>query len=417
MLARNYPSQRGKYMSSQLKKAAKSASQPHLICFSGHDWWYHNRAHSDLQLMTRIARERKVLLINSIGMRMPMPGRSTMPLRRILRKGLSMLRYVRRPLKSTRDFVVMTPLMVPLYGNAVLRKLNFALIRWQVQLVARLLGIRSPHLFITVPTAIEVARNMERSCLVYNRSDIHSAFHEVDESYIKPLENELLTRTDIVFYSSHSLMEKEAEQTAGRAFFLDHGFDIDHFRRVNAHALPNLDVKKPVIGFFGGLDDYIIDFDLIKKLAESFPDATLLLVGDATLSLEWLERYENVILTGRKPYEEIPAYGSLFDVGIMPWLQNEWIRYCNPIKMKEYLALGLEIVTTAFPEAEYYREHMHIADSHDQFISMVRDILNHKQQKVDPEARRSLLKNATWDDRSRECLAHMDRVAQSVSGE
>jgi hypothetical protein len=57
--------------------------QRDIICFCGQDWWYHNHAHSDFQLMTRAARSRQVLLFNSIGMRMPMPGRSPLPFRRI----------------------------------------------------------------------------------------------------------------------------------------------------------------------------------------------------------------------------------------------------------------------------------------------------------------------------------------------
>ena len=32
-----------------------SNDEPGWICFSGQDWWYHNRAHSDFQLMRRVA--------------------------------------------------------------------------------------------------------------------------------------------------------------------------------------------------------------------------------------------------------------------------------------------------------------------------------------------------------------------------
>jgi len=37
-------------------------------------------------------------------------------------------------------------------------------------------------------------------------------------------------------------------------------------------------------------------------------------------------------------------------VCLIPWLQNEWISYCNPVKLKEYLALGKPVVSTPFQE-------------------------------------------------------------------
>ena len=50
---------------------------PSYVCFSGQDWWYFSRAHSDFQLMLRIAVDRPVLFVNSITMRMPLPGKSS----------------------------------------------------------------------------------------------------------------------------------------------------------------------------------------------------------------------------------------------------------------------------------------------------------------------------------------------------
>ena len=35
---------------------AAAAGRDSWVCFSGQDWWCHNRAHSDFQLMTRVAR-------------------------------------------------------------------------------------------------------------------------------------------------------------------------------------------------------------------------------------------------------------------------------------------------------------------------------------------------------------------------
>ena len=79
---------------------------------------------------------------------------------------------------------------------------------------------------------------------------------------------------------------------------------------------------------------------------------------------------------GFRPYEQIPAYGAAFDVALMPWLRNDWIEHSNPIKLKEYLALGLPVVSTDFPEVHYYSDAIAIARDADQFVELVREALD-----------------------------------------
>jgi len=382
------------------------SSSSDLICFCGQDWWYHNRAHSDFQLMTRLAGYRQVLLVNSIGMRMPLPGKSPMPWRRLWRKLKSMLRHVRRPLAERPDFVVMTPILWPFYGSPRGRAFNAALIRWQVQRVANKLGMSDPDIVVTVPTAWDVARQMPRRSLVYNRSDKHSAFTEADDRVISGLEQALLSNSDVVLYSSRAFLESERGLTGDRARFLDHGVDHQHFRqRPPTGVLRALGIEGPIVGFFGGFDDYVIDFDLLERIAVERPHYQLVLVGDATLSMDRLTRHGNVHFLGFRAYAEIPDLGADFDVAIMPWLDNDWVANCNPIKLKEYLSLGLEVVTTWFPEIEYYRSHVHIARDGDAFLAQVDAVVDGARARGD---RQRLLAKAGWDERARELLEILD---------
>ncbi len=114
--------------------------------------------------------------------------------------------------------------------------------------------------------------------------------------------------------------------------FLDHGVDLEHFTaRPESEWPPELRViPAPRIGYFGSLDDYRVDFDLLEATARRFPDASLVLVGDATCSLERFDRLPNVYWLGPKSYEEVPVFGSSFAVGLMPYLRNEFIRNSNP---------------------------------------------------------------------------------------
>lgn len=396
------------------KGVGNAAGEPtqDVICFAAQDWWYHNRAHSDVQLMRRVAEHRKVLLVNSIGLRMPLPGRSSQVWRRLGRKLRSLARSARRPDPGRPDFIVYTPLVLPFYSSAKVRRLNAALLRWQLLVLIRLFGLRDPLYVVTLPTAWDVVRRMRPRGAVFNRSDKQSAFPEVDRVAIEALETSLLTEADAVLYVSHALLESEAHVVGDRAVFLDHGVDLDHFVRgvpaAEVSALPG-----PRVGFFGSFDDYTVDAGLLERLAVEIPEMSLVLIGSSTMDLSHLTQHPNVHWLGYRPYEEIPSYGSGFDVAIMPWLKNEWIDYCNPIKLKEYLALGLPIVTTPFPEAKRYGDVLEIAETPEDFVAAVRARLARGDTEEEQRRRRQRVSADSWDQRARDLL----RIADAVGGE
>jgi glycosyltransferase involved in cell wall biosynthesis len=175
---------------------------------------------------------------------------------------------------------------------------------------------------------------------------------------------------------------------------------LEHFTPRDASRRPAdiADLTGPVVGFFGGLDDYLVDLELIARLARSLPEVTVLLIGDASHDMDPIEAIPNVRWIGPRPYADIPAYGSCFDVAIMPWLDNDWIRYANPIKLKEYLALGLPVVSTDFPEVRRYRANVRIAQTADDFIDAVRLTLADGGLGT-PDDRRAAVLESTWDSR------------------
>jgi glycosyltransferase involved in cell wall biosynthesis len=349
--------------------------------------------------MRRVARQRPVLFINSIGMRTPKPGKSTQFTRRIVRKAKSVLRFLKHPLDDTPQFHVLTPVILPFYGSETLRALNAWLVRVQVRLVAKHVGIDPDEavLFVTIPTAVDVVRPLRRRALLANRSDLHSAFQETNQELIRDLENELLKSSDVVLYTSHALMKAEQPVAGDRAVFFDHGVDFDRFAGANGPPPADLvDIPRPIVGFFGGIDDYVVDLDLFRRVAEGLPHCSLVLIGDATCSMDDLVSLPNVYWLGFRPYEQIPAYGAAFDVALMPWLRNDWIEHSNPIKLKEYLALGLPVVSTDFPEVHYYRDQIAIARDADEFVMLVGEAIDGSPTGTE-DSRRARVEVVTWD--------------------
>lgn len=355
--------------------------------------------------MTRVARTRTVLLVNAIGMRMPLPGRTSQPVRRIWRKLRSMSKLLRRPIADVPRFFVYTPALFPFYGTSWARRLNARLVRAQVRVAARRLGIETPVLFVTLPTAWDVVQPMARRALVFNRSDKASEFAEADGDSIRSLEDRLLSEAEVVVYVSRALMDDEASMTGPRARFLDHGVDLEHFDPAKYHAEPEefRDIPRPRIGFLGRLRDRLVDFDLLERLARELPDAHLVLIGDADGSMKRFEKMPNVHWMGFRAYEEVPRYGAHLDVALMPWLDNEWIRNCNPIKLKEYLALGLPVVSTDFPEVRRYASWVRIAKDTGDFVRLVKATLEDGGL-GSPRLRREAVLDASWEARARQLL-------------
>ena len=369
-----------------------------VVCYAGLDWWYHNRGHSECQIMRRLARRVPVLWVNSIGMRLPTPGKTELTLARYARKLRSTLKGLRR---DPCGLWVYSPLFVPRYSPAAV-ELNGRLLDLQVRWLRRRIGIRRPSLFITMPTACAAAERSQYVRTVFNRADAFSEFPEVDSRLIAGLEARLLARADEVLYVSDVLFERERTR-ARRAHFLDHGVDFEHFASARSASGPCrpapeaiADLPRPLIGFYGALDDYVIDLDLMIRVARAFPKATLLVIGPKAMEIGRLLAEPNVCYLGPVPYEQLPEYAAHFNVGIMPWLQNEWIRGCNPIKLKEYLALGFPIVSMRFPQLASYEDLVHAVDDADAFVRAVAAALA-TDDPAAAERRRASVRNASWD--------------------
>jgi glycosyltransferase involved in cell wall biosynthesis len=390
-----------------MRTDARRASSPAadgVVCFAGVDWWYHNRGHSECQIMRRLAGTHKVLWINSIGMRMPRPGATELPLHRYARKIRSTLKGLRR---DPSGMWVYSPLFVPRYSEGALAW-NGRLIAAQVRLLLRWIGIRRPSAWVTVPTAAPALRRASWQRVVFNRSDDFSVFPEVNSPAIAKLEGELLGRADLVLYVNRLLYERERSGLR-HAELVDHGVDFDHFAGARPDAAePPKDVPpelrglpRPIVGFYGALDDYTIDLDLMIRTARAVPGGTLLVIGPRAMEIGRLLAEPNVVYLGPIAYERLPAYAAQFDVGIMPWLRNDWIAACNPIKLKEYLALGFPVVTTRFPMLAPYEDIVLAAEDHDGFIAHLAQALADRDVEG-ASARRERVRGASWTALSHE---------------
>jgi glycosyltransferase involved in cell wall biosynthesis len=181
--------------------------------------------------------------------------------------------------------------------------------------------------------------------------------------------------------------------------------DFEHFRRALA---PSTDLPaeiralpRPVIGFHGLIADWV-DLELITRLAQTFAQGSIALVGKTTTDVSALERLPNVHFLGRKPYADLPSFCKGFDVAINPFRINELTLNANPLKVREYLAAGLPVVSTPVPEVVQMK-HCRIANGPDEFAREIRRAL----EDPGPSAARSeLMRNESWEAKVDELRRH-----------
>src|SRR5580704_13760937 len=370
-----------------------------MLCF-GHDW--SGDPLSKTHLMRLLSRDNRVLWINSIGYRAPTA--SGRDLRRIVNK----LKAFAEPVREVEhNIFVLNPLAIPAYGVPWVRKVNREILRYQVYRAMDRLGFRRPVNWVFNPTAAVVAGDLSEEIVVYYCVDEFTAFAGIPVELVE-LERELIRKADLVIVSSERLRASKSAHNPSTAL-VRHGVAFEHFRQA---LLPGTRVPddiaalpRPIIGYFGLMADDWIDIDLMAHVARHFSSGSMVLLGKVTTDLSRLTAIPNVHVLGRKPFADLPLYCKGFDVAINPFPINDVTLSSNPLKVREYLAAGLPVVSTRIPEVEVIRG-ARIADTKEAFVEEIEEAL----KEGGPRRERSeAMRGESWE-------AKLEEVRRAVAG-
>ncbi|MGA9769958.1 MAG: glycosyltransferase [Blastocatellia bacterium] len=378
-----------------------------IICFAGEDWWYHH-PHSKNHIMKRLALAgNRVMFVNSISMGLPSLSSPDL-FGKIKRKLGSYAKAVRR---TEEGIIVVSPPVLPFYGNRVGRALNSQLLVAQIKMLMVAYDFRDPVLWVAIPTAREVVGRLGERALIYQVSDKYEANrmdHATGSNIISEMHNDLLRRADLIYFSGRKLIEEETaahSEIERKSKLLAQAVDFDHFASATDRewvAPDDIDcVPRPRLGYFGAIETWLLDQQLIRHISSKRPDWQWVLMGLKAARLD-IESLPNVHYLGSKPYSQMPRYAAHFDVCVLPWVtDNEFVSFGSAIKVREYLATGKPVVITPLYEYEPMDGLLRIARGYDDFIAKVEDALA-RDTKSMREARQQSIKEATWDARAEE---------------
>lgn len=264
---------------------------------------------------------------------------------------------------------VLTPLVLPLPNSRLARQINRWLVGLQTRWVLRNLPGRR-QLWSFAPDVGSLLGVFGENLRVYYCVDEFSAFPGYDPEAIQRLDREMCERADLVITSSRALYEDKRRYNP-HTIEVPHGVLYDHFARALEPDFPEAEdlrgLPRPRIGFYGLIHEWQ-DLDLMAQLAEQRPNWSFVFVGKTQIDVGRFRSRPNMHFVGQRPHAVLPHYSRAFDVAVIPHKMNELTRHMNPIKLREYLAAGLPVVSSPLPEVQAYEPDVWIASGVEQWL-------------------------------------------------
>ena len=361
-----------------------------IVCVAS-NWFEHPT--SKHHVMRALAEHNNVLWINYHASRRPKFNRSDS--RMILRRLRAAVSKTQR-VAATID--VLSPLLLPFPESRAARFVNARLMARQIGAALRHLPQRPRQLWLFTPDAPELIDLLPAEKVIYYCVDDFAAFNGFNSDLITRLERRTISRSDVVFATSRPLYERCWDQHAN-THHVSHGVDFQHF--ASAAQIPGEEIpadlrkiKHPVFGYIGLISDYV-DLALIAQAARERPEWSFVLIGSARCDTQVVADLPNVHLLGPRPYEQLPRYCRGFDVGLIPFRMNRLTRAVNPIKLREYLAAGLPVVSSPMPAVLRYAPAVRTAETPTEFANACAAALDISRDEA-ADTRRGLVRHEGW---------------------
>jgi len=227
--------------------------------------------------------------------------------------------------------------------------------------------------------------------------------------------NEQVPRTvDAVFAVSQQLYER-AQSLNPHTYWLPNATSL--------YAIPTKGIipdpviaatPSPRLGYIGQIGDRV-DFDLLRQVAVTHPDWTLIMVGpvweNRVARAEELKKLPNVHFIGARPYAALPGILQQLDVCLIPHTIDRLTDSMDPIKIYDYMSSSKPIVTTRVAGVDRFADVVYIADSTDTFIQQIGIALEEKDSSL-AKKRFAYSQENAWYTRVQEFWSTLRGIAE-----
>lgn len=185
----------------------------------------------------------------------------------------------------------------------------------------------------------------------------------------------LAARADITVYSANSLKKYVENLAPRKSAVAPNGVDYDLFATCQTgsrHHLLNA-IPDPLV-LFVGIIDIRFDFKLIRYAARMLPHVSFVIAGPRASGIKPTGLPDNVFFIGPVPHSDLPLLMRSARAGLIPFdVKNQMglIQGIRPLKLLEYMAAGLPVISARWPEVENMQSPAWFYNDLETFVALV----------------------------------------------
>lgn len=224
----------------------------------------------------------------------------------------------------------------------------------------------------------------------------------------------LCSRANLVVYTARGLSKPIDSCNPRSSMFVPNGVELDIFNQDDI-AIPNeyRVINAPIVVYVGDIDERF-DLDLLEFVANKLGHIAFVLIGPAKRVDPRIATLQNVHILGPRPYSQIPSYIKHARVGIIPFHTQKYqalIDTICPLKLFQYMACGLSVVSTRWKEIELMNSPAALCQSKAEFAEAIDRAAT---ENYDPSPYLEYAHQAGWDKRAGAILEKLGYALESA---
>lgn len=207
--------------------------------------------------------------------------------------------------------------------------------------------------------------------------------------------------SDLLVASAQTLADRLATESRREVALVPNAVNLRLFRRGEYSRPLDMVTGRPTITYVGALWGEWFDWEQLIALAEAYPQSSVVVIGDYRGQCP--KMLPNLHFLGLKPQRELPAYLAHSDVAIIPFKISDLTQAVSPLKVFEYLAMGVPVVSTPLRELEGM-PYVFTGATHQDFCDQV---VKAAETEVDPVVIQRFIAANSWGER-------VDRILSGI---